>query len=171
LWELDLLDIEPEMDKVLEWGNPKITHSFDDAMSKTLLTLNGTTSTWKEHLPKLEKNKKLRDVVFTTNVVKILDKVDINKTISLEYRLVYDANAPMSDEKWDRSEHQQLRYRIKCNINLSEGLGIYILFDKGRRGFPSIKPVNWYPTREMDGVLISKEKALSVDAINYIKPL
>ena len=42
-------------------------------------------------------------------------------------------------------------------------------FDRGSRGMPAIVPVGWYPTRDMDGILISQEKAHSVDYFTFVK--
>lgn len=171
MWELNLLEIESDLNHILEWGTPKIKYSFDDALSEKYVTLNGIAGTWKEQMPKLEKSKKLRNVVFATEEVKILKKIKVSDSFSLEFRLVCDENTPRSDEQWDILDHIKLRPRLMCDIQLKGNKRISILFDKGRRGFPSINPINWYPTREMDGALISKEKAFSVDMINYTKPL
>ena len=171
LWELNLLDIETEMDKVLEWGTPKVKYAFDDALSEKSVTLNGISGTWKEQMPKLEKNPKLRNIVFASGEVKILKLLELSDSFSLEFKLVCNEKIPKSDIEWDILDHINLRPRIGCDIHLEGNKKISILFDKGRRGFPAIKPINWYPTREMDGILISKEKALPVEDITYIKPL
>jgi len=77
MWELNLLEIESGLNVILEWGTPKIKYSFDDALSEKSVTLNGIAGTWKEQMPKLEKSKKLRNVVFATEEVKILKKIGI----------------------------------------------------------------------------------------------
>lgn len=171
LWTLELIKISTELNKLVEWGSPEVTYSFEDALNTKQATINGIPGTWGDHIKKLKNNKRLRDIVFNSSEVKILTKYEIDDTFSLEYRLVYDPDVPRTDKVWDRESCVNLRHRIFINISLKNHTGVSMFLDRGRRGFPSIKPINWYPTREMDGALISQAKALSIPSVDYIKPL
>tara|TARA_A100001037_G_scaffold160116_1_gene144297 strand:- start:27136 stop:27762 length:627 start_codon:yes stop_codon:yes gene_type:complete len=171
LWTLDLLNITPELHRQVEWDSVDVMYSFEDALDTKYATINGISGTWKDHIKRLKNSKKLRDVVFNSSVVKILTNYEIDNTFLLEYRLVYDPDIPKTDKVWDRESCVNLRHRIFFDISLKNNTGVSLFLDKGRRGFPNIKPIGWYPTREMDGALISQKKALPIPKINHIKPL
>lgn len=171
LWNLDIISNQKNMSKLVEWDSGNTEHSFVTVLKQKELTLNGKRDSLYNHMPKINNSKKVRDKLFSTGEVKILDTIIKNKRFTLEYRLVCDPQAPLDDRVWDRSDSVNIRHRINIEIEMNNGHGVTLLLDKGTRGFPSIKTNNWYPTREMDGALISKDKALSVPKLTYIKSL
>lgn len=171
LWTLEIVKISPTLGKLVEWGEPEVEYSFQDALNTRTAKINGSSGTWGDHIKKLNNSKRLRDVVFHSSEVKILTNYEIEDTFSLEYRLVYDPDIPRADKVWDREVCVNLRHRILFDISLKNQTGVSLFLDKGRRGFPRIQPKNWYPTREMDGALISQQKAVSIPSVDYIKPL
>lgn len=174
LWNLDLIDTSQQMlSRNIEWDNISPFYMYDDALKESSISLNGKLGSWFDHMERMRNNKKLRDIAFADGEVKTIVNKTLFDNFELEYRLVYDENAPKSDKVWDRSECVNLRYRIFLRIYHDDirDHNVELLLDKGVRGFPSIETKNWFPTRKMDGALISKDKAKSIEKFTYIKEI
>jgi hypothetical protein len=172
LWNMDFIKVSDNLNKEVEFDVTKTIYSFDDALKSRNLTINNISGTYYDHLPALQKNKKLRNLVFSSGDVKgLTPRISPNESFSYEHQLVVDENRPDSDIEWDISENVKVRFRINFEIYIDsqEKHILRMQFDKGARGMPAIVPVGWFPTRDMDGILISQEKAHSVDYFTFVK--
>jgi hypothetical protein len=169
-WNMNLIELTPDLNEKLEWGEPEIKYSFDDALKNKKLTLNSKEKTYYDYVSDLKNSRKLRKIVFKHPGVKILKKINISDNISIEFRLTNNEDVPQHIDEFNLSDHLNLKYRILCNVNLDKHQSLSINFDRGmRRMLP--KPNGWYPTKNMEGALISEETAFEIDKITYIKPI
>ena len=172
LWSMNFLKINNKLNKNIEWDCVNIGYSFDDALKNRNLTINNHSKTYLDYIDVLESNKKIRNMVFSTGEVKILNAFNKNNSpFSISHQLVVDEDRPTEDLQWDISSNVKLRFRIDFLIKISKKKKIRLQFDRGTRGLPSIKPIGWYPTRDMDGILISSKKAKPIPYFTYKKKL
>ena len=169
LWTLDFIEITEDMDSAVEWGTYNTTYFFDDALKTRNITFNKTQYTYYDFIPRLQSNKKIRDLVFVSGDIKTLrSSVDANSPFEYHHQLVVDELRPQSDLVWDISKNVNVRFRIDMKIHLSDTRRMDIQFDRGTRGMPSLHPVGWFPTKDMDGILVSSEKARGIPGFSYL---
>ena len=169
LWTLDFIEITNNLATSIEWGTYNTEYYFDDALKNRNITFNKTKYTYYDFIPPLQSNKKLRDLVFMSGDVKELRS--FNKVgVPFEYyhQLVVDESRPNEDLKWDISKNVNVRLRLDMKIHLSESRRMDIQFDRGTRGMPILRPVGWFPTKDMDGILISSQKARGIPDFTYL---
>ena len=122
-----------------------------------------------EFVPYLQNNKKVRDVVFTSGDIKLIDYTqETNSPYEFSHQLVVDELRPDADINWDISENVNVRFRIDMKIHINTTQRMDIQFDLGARGMPMLKPIGWFPTRDMDGILISPKKARPIPYFSYL---
>ena len=169
LWTLDLIEICDNINTAIEWGTYKTQYHFDDALKNRNISFNGNEYTYYNFVPYLQSNKKLRDLVFVSGDIKELSSFhDKDSPFEYHHQLVVDEERPNEDLKWDISTNVNVRFRIEMRVHLSETHRMDIQFDRGARGMPSLQPVGWFPTRDMDGILISSAKARSIPSFTYL---
>lgn len=170
LWSMDFIKITENLNLDIEWDATKNLFTFDDALSRRKIKFNGFEGTYFDFIESLNYNKNLRNILFSSGDVKLLSTKEYNNT-PFEYKhlLVVDENRPLSDGKWDHSDNVRLRFRIELNIKISETMSFKVLFDRGARGITSIVPIGWYPSKKMDGILISQLKAYPIPHFDYVK--
>lgn len=172
LWNMDFIEITENLNTEIEWDSTNTIYSFENALKSRQLTVNNIEGTYFDFLDAIQKNKNLRDMIFSSGDVKHLASNQSDDGIfTYHHQLVVDENRPDSDIKWDVSENVKVRFRIRFSVDLTNKKLLNIQFDKGSRGMPLIEPINWYPTRSMDGILISQEKAHSIDFFTYVSDL
>ena len=172
LWNMNLIKITNSLSTDIEWDKIEYDYTFDDALKSRSLVFNKKRATYYEYINLIEFNKKIRNYVFSSGNIKTLSSYSTSdSSFSYSHQLVVDEARPTSDREWDISENVKLRFRIDFNIDLGDGKSMQLMFDRGTRGLPSIKPVGWYPTRDMDGILISKEKANPIPYFTYQKKI
>ena len=170
LWNMDFINITENLNTEIEWDAVTPYYSFDDALKSRKLKLNNVDGTYYHYLKALQTNKRMRDFVFSSGDVKFLSShTSKGGKFSYHHQLVVDENRPVEDLEWDISENVKVRFRIQFTIYIDDEKMLKMQFDKGARGMPSISPHGWYPTRDMDGILISQEKAHSIDYFTYVK--
>lgn len=170
LWTLDILKPSSDLSLKIEWDKADVLYHFEEALRNRKVKLNNKSSSYLELIPKLNNSQFLRNLIFSSGDVKILSSFEEkHNPFSYEHQLVYDSNRPVEDDVWDISENVTLRFRIKFTIELEQGKYFDLLFDRGARGLPTIKPRGWYPTRKMDGILIARKKAYPLSKFTYIK--
>jgi hypothetical protein len=169
LWTLDFIEISDDINTAIEWGTYRIQYPFDDALKNRNISFNGSEYTYYEFIPYLQSNKKIRDVVFASGDIKELSSFcDNDSPFEYYHQLVVDEKRPVEDLKWDISTNVNVRFRIEMKVHLSETHRMDIQFDMGARGMPTVQPVGWFPTRDMDGILISSSKAVSLPNLTYL---
>ena len=172
LWTMDFLRINEKLNTEVEWGVTKPNYLFDTSLKSRQLTINGNTKSYFDYLECLQSNKKLRNMIFSSGDIKLLNEFNQkNSPFKISHQLVVDEDRPTDDLEWDISQNIKLRFRIDFLIKITKKKKIRLQFDRGTRGLPSIQPIGWYPTRSMDGILISKEKATPIPHFSYKKKL
>lgn len=173
LWDIDIIKITKNLDLEIEWDRCIKDYCFVQALQNRSIEWNKIKYTYEQFVPVLEKNKEIRDLVFASGVKKKLTNFNSKEDLPYEYyhELVVDEGRPFEDIEWDISSSVKIRYRINFIIHITSDKKLELIFDRGDRGLPAIRPVGWYPTREMDGLLISKEKALAIPNFSYVKEL
>jgi hypothetical protein len=169
---LDIIEIDDNLNKNIEWDKAITSYAFFDSLKQRKVNLNGKIGTYLDFISILESNKKIRNIIFKTGDIKTLTMYDdVECPFKYTHQLVRDENRPFSDDEWDISVNVKLRFRIDFDIKITDTKRMHLQFDRGSRGMPFLKPIGWYPTRDMNGILISKDKALPIPSFTYKEPI